>query len=409
MNDPAPLCVLVSRYPAISHTFIRREIEALRALGVQVETASLRTPGEDELLVEIDRQEHQRTFYVQPVRPFAVMGAVLRAFVLQPARTMATARLAFRHRKQGIRGLVWAAFHLVEALYLSAELRRRGVRHIHSHFANAGGTVGLLASKQLGIGWSLTLHGLSDFGDPVGQRLREKFELARLVVCVSEHGRQQALEITGGKLADRIHVVRCGLGEDAFEAAASSASQEGPLKLVCVGRLAPEKGHAGLLDALAEARALGLDAELRLIGEGPERAALEQRVRKLGLEAQVVLPGARGGSELRKEFAAADLFVLSSLMEGLPVTLMEALATGTPVIAPRLSGIPELVRDEQDGWLFATGRFDQLAQALIVAQEKRSRLPSMGAEGREQVRGLHDARRSGEQLKELLAATGAWG
>jgi glycosyltransferase involved in cell wall biosynthesis len=269
--------------------------------------------------------------------------------------------------------------------------------------------VGLLTSAQLGIGWSLTLHGLSDFGDPKGQRLREKFELARLVVCVSEHGRQQALEITGGKLAERIHVVRCGLDEEAFEASAPSPSPDGPLKLVCVGRLAPEKGHSGLLDALAKARELGLDAGLRLIGEGPERAALEQRVRTLGLEAHVALPGARGGSELRKELLEADLFVLSSLMEGLPVTLMEALATGTPVIAPRLSGIPELVREEQDGWLFTTGCFDELARALIVAQEERSRLPSMGAEGRERVRALHDARRNGEQLKELLAATGAWG
>ncbi|MCP5055889.1 MAG: hypothetical protein GY937_04090 [bacterium] len=106
MSETSPLCVLVSRYPAISHTFIRREVEALRALGVHVETASLRTPGDEELLVEIDREERQRTFYVQPVHPFAVVGAVLRAIVQQPARTMATTRLGFSHRGPGVRGLV---------------------------------------------------------------------------------------------------------------------------------------------------------------------------------------------------------------------------------------------------------------------------------------------------------------
>lgn len=409
MSACPKLCVLVSRYPAISHTFIRREIEALRALGCTVVTASLRTPGEEELLTTADREEHARTFYVQPVRALALAADLLRAIVLRPTRTASTARLALGHRGPGLGGLAWAVFYLVEALHLAAELRRRGVEHIHSHFANAGGTVGLLASEQLGIGWSLTLHGLSDFGDPTGQRVREKLERARFVVCVSEHGRGQALEITGGEFASRIHVIRCGLDEDAFDAQASPSPAGGPLKLVCIGRLAPEKGHAGLLDALAEARGRGLDAELRLIGEGPERPALEARVRALGLDTQVALPGARSGAELRQELAAADLFVLSSLMEGLPVTLMEALATGTPVIAPRLSGIPELVREGREGWLFTPGQFDELALTLLAAQDARERLPGMGAEGRERVRRLHDAQRSGEQLRDLLAAAGSRG
>jgi glycosyltransferase involved in cell wall biosynthesis len=392
--------------------FIRREIEALRRLGVVVETASLRTPSEAELLTEADRLERASTYYIQPVRPLALLREHLLIGLGSPLRYLQTLHKALLHRRAGARGLLWALFHFAEAIQLAAELGRRGVEHIHSHFANAGGTVGLLASEVLGVGWSVTLHGLSDFGDPEGQRLAEKIGEARFVACVSEHGRAQALRFGGPAAAGHTHVVRCGLPANAFrDRARGDEAGEGtdPLRIICVGRLAPEKGHLGLLEALASARSDGLEARLTLVGEGPERPEIEARIAALGIGEHVDLPGALAGPALRDRLADSDLFVLSSFMEGLPVTLMEALAVGTPAVVPGLSGIPELVRQDEEGWLYTAGRFDSLADALLRAGKERGVLAAMGERGRERVRQLHDIDEQAATLRGLLAAAAGRG
>ncbi len=127
------------------------------------------------------------------------------------------------------------------------------------------------------------------------------------------------------------------------------------------------------------------------------------------VEDAVTLVGARGGEELREELCAADLFVLSSLMEGLPVTLMEALAVGTPVVAPRLAGIPELVRHGEQGWLYEPGHFGELADLLVEIGTARETLAELGARGRRRVRELHDADASARQLRALFEAAEAAG
>ncbi len=427
------LAVVVSRYPALSHAFIRREVEALRRSGVRVVTASLRKPAPAELLTDADRRERDDTFYVLPARAGALLRNHGRALLGRPRRTLATLGLAWSQRGPGPRGALWALFHFAEAIQLSGELERLGVTHVHAHFANAGGSVALLASSFLGVGFSLTLHGLSDFGDPRGQRIADKIARARFVVCVSEHGREQARAIAPSA-ASRIHVVRCGLGPEAFrehgpnrqhepnrehepegeqkpegerDPAAPAGGGEAPLRLISVGRLAPEKAHTDLVAAVARLRTRGLEVGLRLIGEGPERARIEDAVRKAGLEDRVSLPGPLGGDALRDELARSDLFVLSSRMEGLPVTLMEALAVGTPVVAPSLAGIPELVRDGRDGFLFPTGDVAALAEVLERACADRSRLAALGRSGRERVRELHDVDRNAAGLRALIDASHA--
>ena len=412
MSEPPHVGIVVSRYPALSHVFIRREVEALRRQGVGVETLSLRSPTPAELLTAADRAEAQRTPTLQPVRPFTLLRGHLRRLRKSPHRYVATLALALTHRPPGLRGALWSLFYFAEAIQAASELEQRGVRHVHSHFANAGGSVGLFAAHALGSGWSLTLHGLSDYGRPREQRIAEKIARARFVVCVSEDGRRHALAIAGEACADRIHVVRCGLEPEAFRERALGTEpgrHPGPLRLVCVGRLAPEKAHTGLIEALADAREAGLAAELRLIGDGPERERIEETIVEREVEDAVTLVGALGGEELREELCTADLFVLSSLMEGLPVTLMEAMAVGTPVVAPRLAGIPELVRDGEEGWLYEPGHFGELADLLVGIDSARDALAEMGARGRRRVRELHDADASARRLRALFEAAEAAG
>src|SRR5690606_14046728 len=124
-----------------------------------------------------------------------------------------------------------------------------------------------------------------------------------------------------------------------------------PLEVLCVGRLAPMKGHQVLIAALGKLVAQGVDARLRLVGDGPERARLRHAVERLGLGARVDFLGALNQDEVLPHYAAADAFALASFTEGIPMVLMEAMASGVPCVASWVAGIPELIRHEVDGLL----------------------------------------------------------
>jgi glycosyltransferase involved in cell wall biosynthesis len=175
------------------------------------------------------------------------------------------------------------------------------------------------------------------------------------------------------------------------------------LRIVSVGRLSPEKAQVGLLEACAKLVEEGLDIELEIVGEGPERGRLEERIRRLGLGDRCKLVGALPETEVFRRVEGADVFALSSLIEGLPVSLMEAMALGVPVVAPRLTGIPELVVDGETGVLFHPADWGGLAAALRRLLEDASLRSSLAAKGREKVACEYDVDVSVEPLwKRLL-------
>jgi glycosyltransferase involved in cell wall biosynthesis len=157
-------------------------------------------------------------------------------------------------------------------------------------------------------------------------------------------------------------IVRCALDLRALPP--RQAVRRERLRVICVGRLSPEKGHIGLLEAFAAVRKRGRDAELLLVGDGPERERIERRISELGLGSAVIMRGRLSEADTLTEIAGSDVLVLASFMEGLPVVLMEAMALGLPVVAPRVAGVPELVQDGVHGFLFAPAAWDELAEGL---------------------------------------------
>jgi colanic acid/amylovoran biosynthesis glycosyltransferase len=395
------IAYLVSQYPAPSHTFIRREVAALRKHGIHVETHSVR-PGES--LSEADRSEEARTFVLQRESPLALGSALLTTLARRPGRWLSTLAATLRLRPRGAVALAKASAHFVEAMRLAAELERRGATHVHSHFANSASRIGLAASRYLGIGWSVTLHGLSDFGGPATELLREQVRASTFVVSATQYGIAQAMRLSDPADWHKLHLVRCGV-----DAASRPEPRREPLRagqrvrFLSVGRLAPEKAHTGLLSALARVVADGVDAELTLIGGGPEEGRIRAAVSTLGLTERVVLRGAQPEPAVLRAMGEADVFVLSSLSEGLPVVLMEALAAKLPVVAPLLHGIPELVQHERTGLLYTVGRWDELAdrmRALAVDAAMRERL---GTAGRRRVLEEFDAEAAALPLSRLLS------
>ena len=393
--------VLVSQYPAPSHTFIRREVAALRSLGLEVETFSIR-PGQP--LSEEDRAELARTFVVLPRRAGA-LGRSLVVALRRPRRWGRALRAALRHSLPGLRNRLRGLVYFAEGLRLAAELERRGVTHLHSHFANPAAVAGLAASRYLDIGWSVTLHGLSDFAGAMTPLLGRKLEDAAFVATVTEWGRERLRQLCSGRHDGKVHVVRCGVDVARLPPPARSAPGPGtPLDVLCVGRLSPEKGHLGLVEAFAELLRRGTDSRLVLIGSGPEEQAIRSAIAARGIGDRVELRGSVPEAAVLEAMARAHVFALSSLMEGLPVVLMEALALELPVVAPAITGIPELVIDGVTGLLFPAESWGELAAGLERLASDPGLRARLGAAGRERVLRQFDAREAAAPLARLLRA-----
>lgn len=380
---------VVSQYPAPSHTFIRREVAALRRRGLDVATFSVRRPAGSDRLGAEDSAELAQTFYVLPASPMSLLRAHGWALARDPGRYFSVLGESMHHRVPGLRAFVWSLFYFIEAIALARAAADRQITHLHNHFANAAANVGMLAAKFLGIGWSVTLHGISEFDYPAGLMLGKKLAQARFAACVSSFGMAQAMRTIDPADWGKLFIVRCGIDTRALPPV--PARQGGPLRVVCVGRLSPEKGHLGLVDAFARVIERGEHAQLRLVGDGPERARIEERIRARNIQDHCELLGQLPEDGALAEVAASDLLVSASFMEGLPVVLMEALALGVAVVAPRVAGIPELVEDGVSGLLFTPADWNALADCLVRLLGDEPLRKRLAQAGRERVRAEFDA------------------
>ena len=410
--EVAPVAYLCSAYPGISHTFVLREVLALRRLGADIHTFTVRRAPAESLLSEVDRAEAARTHHLLPTSAGRLARAVARLLAAPrgPAALRAAAREAWRMRRPGARSALWQAFYLAEAVLLFDECERRSIRHIHAHFANVASDVALLTAAlgsardpERPWSFSFTMHGPSDLWDVSERKLAEKVRAARFVACISDFARSQLMALTTPAEWDRLHVVHCGIDLATYGAGdeTAPAADEG-LRLLTIGRLVPVKGQVHLVDAVHALRARGLPVTAEILGEGPSRPDIEARIAELDLRDAVTLPGAVGQDRVPARLRAATAFVLPSFAEGVPVVAMEAMALGTPVVSSRVAGIPELIEDGVSGLLVTPARTDELVAALerlLHDPELRAR---MAAAGREVVAARFDIDREAMRLMHLF-------
>jgi glycosyltransferase involved in cell wall biosynthesis len=303
---------------------------------------------------------------------------------------------------------VWHLFYFVEAILMWRWLRQADVRHLHVHFANAGSMVGLLYARFAeaeGAGFSFTMHGPTEFDEVERFRLREKVATAAFVACISDYARSQLMRVSSPDDWDRLEIVHCGVDTDRWTLSRPASEDSGSIRILTVARLAPDKGLALLIEAVARVLRNGADLTLEIIGEGPERPALEALVSRLDLDGRVRLVGPVGQDRIIDHYAEADVFCLSSFAEGVPVVLMEAMALERPVIAPRVMGIPELVEDGVSGLLFPAGNVGALGATIArLAGEAPDVRAAMGAAGRKQVRTHFEIEESARRLASLFNA-----
>jgi glycosyltransferase involved in cell wall biosynthesis len=304
--------------------------------------------------------------------------------------------VASLRRGAGWKGRLWQFFYFVEALLLWHHCRRDEVRHLHVHFANNAADIARtttdLGQRVDGPGtwsWSFTMHGPTEFESPERFGLAGKVRDASFVACISHYCRTRIGAVAGLADTERLPLVRCGLELSRFPVA-GRGHVDGPLRVLCVGRLVEEKGQRLLVRAVAELSQGGLDVELVLVGAGPQRAAIEAEIRRLDVEHLVTLTGAVGQDEIGAWYAWADVFALLSFAEGLPVVLMEAMATGLPVVATEIAGIPELVEDGVSGFVVPAGDVPRATAALRTLAADRALAGRFGANARASVEKQHD-------------------
>ena len=261
----------------------------------------------------------------------------------------------------------------------------------------------MLASALGGPAYSFTVHGPEEFDKPQFIHLGEKVRRAAFVAAISAYGRSQLFRWVDHAHWSKVKVVHCGL-EQAFHNVPAVAVPSAP-RLVCVGRLCEQKGQLLLLEAARLLAARGVAFEIVLAGDGEMREQIEALIAQYQLQAQVRITGWISSDQVRAEILAARAMVLPSFAEGLPVVIMEAMALRRPVLTTYVAGIPELVRQGENGWLFPAGDVDELAASLAEClAQPADVLQRMGEAAYQRVLERHDIDTEATKLAHLFRA-----
>lgn len=378
------IAVMVSRFPLVTETFILRELVELERQGQPV----LLVP----MLKETPRIVHdearpwvERAFYT-PWLSAAIAAANMRSLRRRPLRYLGLLARLLGGSLRSPDVLARTLSIFPKSVYLAEELRAHGVQHIHAHFATHPATMAMIVSELTGIGFSITAHAHDIFVDRtlLGMKLRR----ATFVRAISKFNRDFLVDLNP-QAASKIEVIHVGIDPRNYEAAPSQPSS--PPVLLSVAAFKPYKGLPVLIDACARLASAGVEFRCEIIGDGPQRRQIEERIAANMLIGQVQLLGNLPQHEVAERMRSAAVLVLPSVvapdgqMEGIPVALMEAMATRLPVVASSLSGIPELVEHGRMGLLVEPGNAVELANAIRRILSDRVQAEEMGRRGREKV------------------------
>lgn len=388
---------LINRYPAASHSFIRREIEALEEADCKVDRYSIRPVDAAQLPDLRDQTEQRRTTVLLELGLGRLIAGTLRAGLRWPKRSISGLKIALVGTPWRPADVLRRIAYFVEAALLAEHLLRDGVDHLHAHFGTNPAMVARIAGKLSEIPFSFTVHGPDEFDAPVALNLRGKVADCAFCVAISSYGRSQLMRWSSYDHWPKIKVVRCGV-DRAFLAGKQQADITEAPRLCTVARLSGQKGVPLLLEAAARLKSAGCTFHLTVVGDGELRTEVEDLIRSHELSDLVELAGLASTEEVVDHLNHARAMVLPSFAEGLPVVIMEALALRRPVIVSSIAGTPELV-DAECGWLVPAGSVEKLADAMQEALEATpARLLAMGEIGRARVASLHDAAINGQEL-----------
>jgi glycosyltransferase involved in cell wall biosynthesis len=406
---PPVVLYVASRFPKVTETFVVNEWLALSG-RFQMELAALRRTREAAVHPE-SRRAMARVRFLDRLRLQTVAAHVFWIARRPGAYLSVLVDVIRGSLRVSVLEVAKGAVVFAEAVALARIVVRDGVAHVHAHFSNQPATAAWIVHRLTGIPFSFTAHANDLFLGPA--LLERKVADARFVIAISEYNRRLLLDHCPSA---RVEVVHCGVDLERYAPGPPLETRDRD-RVACVASLSPKKGHAHLIDALALLAEGHPSLALDLVGDGPERDTIVGRARDRGVADRVRLHGARSAEDVRAALAKARLFALPSVrlrsgrMEGIPVSLMEAMASGVPVVASRLSGIPELVEDGVTGLLVAPGDPLALAEAMARVLHDDTLAAELTRSARELVERSFslagEAQRLGDLFAESIASADA--
>jgi glycosyltransferase involved in cell wall biosynthesis len=377
---------VIRMFPHVSETFIANEILSLERLGVPLRIYSYRRPREDVQHEVVRLIQSPITYLPDPTRPhlhrlLAVQFAIAKA---EPARYRNALRHVVRASLADRSIEPWK--RLLQSGYLAQLVRQDNIGRLHAHFAHGSTHVAMLVSMLTGLPFSFSAHARDIYDNASPRLLREKIAAAELVVTCTQANQKYLRSMVPAADGAKISVAYHGADLAKFAFGGAPAEQSPPT-ILSVGRLVAKKGYSDLLRACRVLADKAIPFRCMIVGEGPERGALEMQVRALGLEDRVTLIGACTQEELVERYRQATVFALPCIVlengdrDGIPNVLVEAMASGVPVVSTGISGIPELIRNGDSGLLVPAGNTAALAAAialLLSDRELRHRLVLSG-------------------------------
>ena len=391
---------LFERFPSFGQTFCYREVAGLDRQDITPPIFSIRNP-KDEPSQDWDTRIVKRVHYLPEEKE--LLDDFRRASKKRKLTSEIVAALDGWGRRTDF-------LRLYQAVYVGLRLQQSGVRHVHAHFAGMAARTAYWIRKFFPITFSFTAHANDIFAPrdfEIG--LDKLVDAARVIVTETDYA-AQFLRERFPERADRIHRIYNGLNVAEFGRTNFSPT---PLLIVAVGRLIAKKGFADLIRTCGLLAEVGKSFQCEIIGEGPLENELRAQIEQLNLQDRVALSGAKPQREVRQRLAAASVFVLPSVtdaeggMDNLPTVIMEAMATGLPVISTDIGGIPEMVVQDETGFLVRAGDAVALAGAIERVIDDRSLAQKLGEAGYERAQQLFSIEKNVTQLRALVDANPA--
>lgn len=380
---------VMSRFPKITETFILYEMLTLEQQGFSVELYPLQR--ENGTVTHPEARSFVERAHFQPYISWPIIRANLHFMLRMPKVYFGAMWSLLRGTWGSFRFFAGALAFFPKSVLFARHMTDAGIVHIHAHFASHPTAAAFIIHRLVGIPYSFTAHGSDIHLDKT--MLSEKVTEAAFVVPISSFNKDVILKACQGQYADKMHVIHCGVDVQVFEQTAKdeNRSLNSSFTVLCVGTLHEVKGQTHLIEACRLLYERGIVADCHFVGDGPDLTMLQQKAKEAELTDHVRFHGRKTRPEVVELIHAADVLVAPSVpsrdgrREGIPVVLMEAMAAGLPVVASRLSGIPELVVDGQTGFLTPPGDTGALAEALERLYRDPDLRQQLGQAGKDKV------------------------
>ncbi len=388
----------------VSMTFVVNELDAHEQAGWQTLPLVSCKPGPSENLSEVLVRWNKRAVFRPNI--FVQLGASLREIITHPLRFAKVCFWLVTLLVHSPLEFAKAVYELTISCYFAGYCRRFSAEHIHVHFASRSLSLGLMTGMLTGLPVSCTAHAFDIFTRSPGS-LQMRLAKCKFIAAVSQFNIEYLRNTCGKFVADLCHVVHCGIDVEKFR---SVSRQPEPGKMICVCRLYPKKGLDIAIRACAKLRDNNVKFLFEIAGDGPQRRALEELIKRLHLADTVKLLGARPNDQLTELYSRACIFLMPCVktsggdMDGIPVAMIEAMACEVPIVSTAISGIPELVEDGITGRLTSEKDTDSLAQILKELLADMDKIEQFGKAGRERVLKDFCISKNAAKLRELIRA-----